>query len=725
MGIESEQPPPIRTDLEITPQHFRGQLSYVVKDPVSLSYYRLGEVEYIVLKCFQEGHDIEHTQHEVKKLTGSEVEAFEVYKYANQLRQSNLLKSKGMGDARRIADQRQEKKKSRFKRFISNYLFMTIPLWDPDETIGKLLPIFRFFFRPFFGLVWLALAAIAVWIMATNFSTLVAEAFSLLSPVNLLILSGVIFFIKFFHELGHAFTCKHFGGEVHAIGPAFLVFQPAMFTETNDAWSLTNKWHRVIVTFSGLGTEIMLAAIAAIIWITSEPGFVKQVAYSTMVAASVHSVLFNANPLLRFDGYYMLMDLVEIPNLRMKASQYLEYLFDRYVLGLHRDPPALDSAPHTYVIYGVLRILYRIIIIVSISFFLYSIFEPLGVFSLISSTYGMIVMPIIKHGKELKQHYQRGKISIKYGLAVLVFFILLGAALFVPITYSVSAPVVFMPETTSTVRAPVTARVDEILVKNGERVEKGQEIARLTNTTLVNRYEQLTHRIDQVDARMRGALERDQAAYQMLVREKNSLENEKNEIASKIDRLTLRAPFDGVIMDVHQTEARLGADRHGFVGLNETENAIELRRFEGSVVRAGTGLMAVGNTGNGSFATYVREYDLSYIGLGDQIDCLFRFNPETRYSAVVGDISAVDVQTIENVGITLADVGFVPVEPTPDGRKRPLVTLYQVNGIPNDSANSIPVGMTGKARINYGEGPWIQFVIQRVVKGLRLRLRAI
>ena len=322
MPIEEQKPPPIRTDLKVLPQYYRGQLNYVVKDPVSLKYYRLGEVEYVVLKCFQKGMGIEQTQQEVKESTGAEIPPTEIYKFANQLRGSFMLKSKGMEDVSRLASHAEKVRKHKLKRLVSNYLFVTIPMWDPDELMEKLLPYFRFFLHPFFFLCWLLLAGTAAWIIFTNFSTLVADAFSLLSGWNLLILSGVVFSVKFVHEMGHALTCKHYGGEVHAIGPAFLVFQPCMFTDTSDAWQFSSKWHRMAVTGAGLISEIFLASIAAIVWLTSDPGFIKQLSYTTMVVCTVHSIMFNATPLLRFDGYYSLSDLVEHPPAAERPKAY-------------------------------------------------------------------------------------------------------------------------------------------------------------------------------------------------------------------------------------------------------------------------------------------------------------------------------------------------------------------------------------------------------------------
>lgn len=726
MSVSAEKPPPIRADLDITPQYYRGQINYVVKDPVTLNYYRLGEVEYIVLKCFQRGMGVEQTQQEVKERIGAEVSALDIYKFANQLRSSNMLKSKGMQDVSRLSRHAEKLRKHKFKRAISNYLFITIPVWDPDELLDKLLPYFRFFLRPFFLLCWLALAAVAAWIIVTNFGTLVADAFSLLSGWNLLILSAVVFSVKLFHEMGHALTCKHFGGEVHAIGPAFLVFQPCMFTDTSDAWQFSSKWARMGVTGAGVFTEIFLASIAAVTWLTSDPGFVKQLSYTTMVVCTVHTLLFNGNPLLRFDGYYILSDLVEVPNLRQKASKYLGYLFDRYLLGIEKDSPVTqDDEAQTLAFYGGLRVLYRIFIVVSIGFFLYSLFEPLGVFMWVTSAYGMILMPIYKHGKELARHYRAGSVKVRYLLVLALILAVVAGLWFMPMDYTVQTPVVVVPKTLSVLRTPVLAEVEEVLVKEGDEVEKGQPLLRLRSPRLVHRIRQLEEELKQTNMRLRKTLGSAPAEHKIHLQEKEKLEKELEDLLSKKERLVIRAPHEGTVLCPHQVEMKSAKPQHQFVDFPGTDASRELSELEGLTLKAGTGVLGVGDTNAVRFQSYVYEYDMAFLSSGDPLKCVLRSRPLETFESRVQGVRPVDVKSIENVGITLADVGHIPVKPGPEGGKKPLVTLYQLRTRLEPNSADLPIGITGKARIVYGRGPAGQFFFSRVVRALRLRLQKV
>ncbi len=710
----------------MVPHYYRGELSYVAKDPVTVSYYRLGEVEYVTLECFRQGMNVEHIQREVKKRTGYEITAIDIYKFANQLRGSSLLKSKGMEDVERLARNRRQARRTKFWQVMSNYLFITIPLWDPDKLLEKLLPYFRFFLNTFVYVLAVVVTGAALWVVMENFAVLVADAFSLLSGWNLLILSMVIFGVKFFHEMGHALTCKHFGGEVHAIGPAFLVFQPCMFTDASDAWLFPSKWDRIGVTLAGIVAELLLAAVAALVWISSDPGLLKQVAYTTMVACSVHTLLFNANPLLRFDGYYILSDLVEIPNLRLKTSRYLGYLFDRYVLGLKATfPTALPGERMTYVVYGVARFLFRMLIFISIGLFLYSIFEPLGVFMGLTSVYGMIVMPMWKRGKELARQYSAGSVKIRYLLVIALALAVLTGIWFIPMPYTIQAPCVVAPAEIAVVRTAVRGKIRQILVESGQRVTKDQPLVEMENPDLVYRAQEVAEEIKAVQARLARALVADPAGYEMQLRQKKKLVEELEELEELIARLVLRAPHGGVLVALHLAEIKLTPSQHAFVQFPNPDDRADLRQFEGTTVAPGTGILGVASTGEFLFETFVYEHDISSLSVGDEMVCMLAADPSREFKSRVLSITPVDVKAIENVGITLADVGYIPVKPSPDGRQEPLITIFMVRSLLQENTENLQWGLTGKAQMTYGAGPMGSFFFGRIVRALRLRLQSL
>lgn len=739
MAITEQQPPPIRQDLEIVPQYYRGELSYLAKDPVTLNYYKLGEVEYIVLKCFQKGMGVEQTQQEVQHKTGVELPSIEIYRFAEQLRSSSLLQSKGMEDVGRLARQKRKNRRQKIKQTLSNYLFITIPLWDPDRVLNRLLPLFRAIVRPVFWIAWAVVTSIALWIIITNFWTLVDDAFSMLSGWNLFILSVVVFSVKFIHEMGHALTCKHFGGEVHAIGPAFLIFQPCMYTDTTDAWLFPSKWDRILVTASGIIIEVLLASVAAIYWITSEPGMAKQVAYTTMMVCSISTVMFNANPLLRFDGYYVLSDLMEIPNLRAKTSLYLTYLFDHYVLGIEKPPPPMErDSTMIFLIYGVARFCYRMFLIVSIGFILYAIFPPLGVIMWATSLYGMLLAPIWQRGKALAQQYRSGGVRVRYVFVVAAGVVLIAGLWLIPIDYIIQAPCVVMPERSSVVRALEDGRLAELRVGIGDTVKVDEILFVMENDELQLRLEQARVRVE-LSEQLRTAAQAqgDAAAMLRYAEDVRKAREEVVEYERRVANLEVRAPHAGVVVSVGRRDVMGVPDAHGFVKPIQAVTSVEPADFLGNTLATGTGVMMVARTDAVRLHMFVPDYDREYIRVpGDDavedgrfaeniVHVMLTSSPGDELQARVISRDEVDVKTIENVGLTLADVGWLPVERDPEtGDMKPLRTLYMVrsNVLQIDG---LPLGVTGKANILYGRGPVGSFYFNRIKRNLGMRMQQV
>jgi putative peptide zinc metalloprotease protein len=466
--------------------------------------------------------------------------------------------------------------------------------------------------------------------------------------------------------------------------------------------------------------------VAAVVWLTSDPGFVKQLSYTTMVVCTVHTLLFNGNPLLRFDGYYILSDLVEIPNMRQKASGYLGYLFDRYLMGIEKDPPAVqEDEKQTLFFYAVLRVIYRIFIIVSIGFFLYSLFEPLGVFMWLTSAYGMVIMPVYRHGRDLARHYRRGAVKVRYMLILGLVLAAVGGLWFMPMDYSVKTPVVVVPETLSVVRTPVLSRVEEVLVEEGQEVEEGETLARLNSPRLLHRVEQVEEELAAARVRLRKTLDEAPAEHKIYEQEEEKLKKELADLQKKVERLTVRAPHDGTVVNVHRLEMKNASPQQDFVEFPTQDASRELSEFAGLTLEAGTGLMAVASAGSIRFQSYVYEYDMSFLSPGDRIKCVLRNLPLKTFESRVEGVRPVDVKSIENVGITLADVGHIPVKPTREGRQKPLVTLYRLRTELESNTSELPVGLTGKARVIYGRGPAGHFFFRQIVRALRLRLQKV
>jgi putative peptide zinc metalloprotease protein len=249
------------------------------------------------------------------------------------------------------------------------------------------------------AVIWLVVVGYGIFLAGLHWTQLTENITDrILAPGNLVILWLVFPFLKAFHEFGHAFAVKVRGGEVHEMGIMLLVFTPIPYVDASAASAFRNKRERVLVGAVGMIVEVFIAALALFLWTSIEPGPVRAVAFNIILIASVSTLLFNGNPLLRYDAYYILADLLEIPNLAQRGIGYIGYLFQRYLLAAKDVEPPF-SAPGErvwFVIYTIAAFFYRIFIFTSIILFIAGKFFFIGVLFACWGIFSMFVMPLGK-----------------------------------------------------------------------------------------------------------------------------------------------------------------------------------------------------------------------------------------------------------------------------------------------------------------------------------------
>jgi putative peptide zinc metalloprotease protein len=492
----------LRSDLSITPQKYEGKTYYVVKDPVSLRYYRFKEQEHFLLGFMDGSRTLDDAQKEYEKrfrperLTLEDLEAF-----AQQLITAGLAQNESPQAGKLLLDQRRKRKRSQLLQAITNVLYIKIPLFDPDVVLTKMLRYLGFVFSIWFFLLSVGVMISAVLLVAIHFDTFRSklpsyhEFFSFKTVVYLWIALGVV---KVIHEFGHGLSCKKFGGEVHEMGLLFLVFSPCLYCNVSDSWTLPSKWKRIIISAAGIYVELVIAAIATWVWWnTPKNPFVNHMALSLMVVCSVSTVVFNANPLMRYDGYYVLADWIEIPNLRERSNRYLTNLFLEHALGVEVQPEPYMALWRRclFVLYAITSWIYRWVITFVILWFLYNWLKPykLGVLSgmlALAALGSMIGWPLFRLCKNI---HRRGRLPdmkpIRVTVTCSIFAALILAAFTIPLPVSrVSAEgvVELEPESWAPVPVPLADSNDHavlaaLYIKDGQRVNKGDILAKFTN----------------------------------------------------------------------------------------------------------------------------------------------------------------------------------------------------------------------------------------------------
>ncbi len=505
----------IRQDLAIAPQKYEGRTYYVVKDPVSLRYYRFKEQEHFLIGLMDGDHTLDDSQKEYEKrfrperLTLEDLESF-----AQQLLTAGLAHNESPQAGKQLFDRRKKRKRSELMQTLTNILYIKVPVFDPDRLLTRMLPYTWFIYTTLFALVSVATMLSAVLLVATHFDTFYEklpgyhEFFSFSTVGYLWVALGIV---KVIHEFGHGLTCKAFGGEVHEMGALFLVFSPCLYCNVSDAWTMPSKWKRILISFAGIYVELIIASIATFIWWnTPAMPFINNLSLSLMVVCSVSTVVFNANPLMRYDGYYILADWLEIPNLRERSNRFLQRLAMEFFLGIEVQPESYMALWRRilFVLYAIISYVYRWVITFSILYFMSRFLKPykLGVISgmlACGAAGSMIGWPLFRMLKNLNK---RGRLPdmkpVRVTLTSIAVACLLLALFLVPLPVSRIRDIGLVqvqPDSIDKVSIDVPNRMPAILrklmVRDGQPVTKGQTLAEFSSLELQNQMlEALTQR---------------------------------------------------------------------------------------------------------------------------------------------------------------------------------------------------------------------------------------
>jgi putative peptide zinc metalloprotease protein len=490
----------LRTDIQIEPHTYEGRTYYVVKDPISLRYYRLKDNENFLLQFLDGKHTLEDAQKAYEKqYRPDRLRLEDLESFAQQLLTAGLAQNESPRAGKLLFERRGKRKRSEWMQTLTNILYIKIPVFDPDKILAVLIRYCWFIFTLWFFALSVGVMLAAVGLVATHFETFQSklpdyhEFFSLKTVVYLWAALGVV---KVIHEFGHGLSCKTFGGEVHEMGALLLCFSPALYCNVSDAWILPNKWHRIIISAAGIYVELIIAAIATFIWWnTPTQPFVNNLALSLMVVCSVSTVVFNANPLMRYDGYYVLADWLEIPNLRERSNKFLTNLFLDHCLGVEVQPEGYMELWRRilFVTYAIVSYVYRWVVTFGILYFFHSFLRPykLEVVSnilTVAAVASMVGWPLYRLGNNI---YRRGRLPDMKRARVLatsaVALAIIGFLCFVPVPISRIRGVGLVqphPDATDVVMVRRSGYLVELKAHAGDHVKQGEVLAKFRDPEL-------------------------------------------------------------------------------------------------------------------------------------------------------------------------------------------------------------------------------------------------
>ena len=567
--------PKMREDLRINVQTYAGETCYVIEDAISSKFFRLGLAEYTLVSLLDGKTTIAEAMGHTASITGadalSERETGTLCKWLLDSQLATTSQSRGAARLSETLDKDMQRKLVGK----ANPIMQKIPLFNPMPFLRPIDWISRAVFSNIAATIWICVVAYGGFRLWANWENFSGGA-NLFSAGNWFWVLVTWVGLKLVHELSHAMACRRFGGNVREAGLVFIVFAPMPYVDVTSSWRMDSKWKRILIAGAGMYAEVFLAAIAAIIWATTFDPLIQQHCVNVIVTATFVTLLFNANPLMRFDGYYMLTDAIEMPNLGTHGRQWTSYFMRRYFMGVQASCPQWPEGKHWVVVsYAVLAFMWRILISVSIALSAELLFHGAGVVLAVGAVALWIGIPAYKSIQTLRQTSQASypRMATITGAIALCLFLLWAV---VPWYSQATVPIVVDYHPTQEIRCGVSGFLNKCHVKVGDHVRQGDLLATLSNREIVLERENLILEIEQSVQRARD-FRHDEAIGAVQVEEKTqaSLQSRLTQIDKQIRSLTLIAPHDGIIAasDIESREgtALSAGDRLMVMGADERE----------------------------------------------------------------------------------------------------------------------------------------------------------
>jgi putative peptide zinc metalloprotease protein len=552
--------PRLAPQVTVQRQRHRGVVWYVLFDPINQRTLRLTPQAWHVVARMDGQHSLQALWDDAAAALGRDAPPQDdLIQLLAQLHEANALLSDAMPDLDELQRRRDRHRREQWQRNLTNPLSIRLRLWDPDAFLTRTLPLVRWLFGRWGALLWLALCVPAAVLAGLHWADLAhgATGDRLLSASSLLTMLLVYPVVKALHELAHAWAAKAGGAEVHDMGLMFLVFAPVPYVDASATAAFPDKRRRALVAAAGMLTELALGALALAVWLAVEPGQVRSLAYSVMLIGGVSTLLFNGNPLLRYDGYFVLCDWIEVPNLAQRSNQFWGWLVKHHGFGLTQAQPPLATPGERWwlALYAPVSFAYRVGITVGIALFLGREYLYIGLGVGLWGLATMLLWPLLKGlhqvvlGPELARQRAR---AVALTAAVLVLGVL--GLVVVPAPLSTYAQGVVWPADNAQLRAAEAGFVARVVAAPGALMHSGDVAVLLANDRLALDRDTAAARVDKQDRSYAVALagasaQRDtghgRVATAVAQQDQRRAQDELDHADGRVQRLVLAARRDG------------------------------------------------------------------------------------------------------------------------------------------------------------------------------------
>jgi putative peptide zinc metalloprotease protein len=723
--------PRLSVHARVTRQNAAGTAWYVVDDPISGEFFRVSEAAYFFVglldgrRTVDQAYDAASVQ--LGDLAPSQRECVDTL---SRLQLHGLLTGDQPLTPEQVRRRQRDASTRRLRTRLGMGLSPSLPLINPEPLLERIAPLTRAVFSRVGLIVWALAVSAGLYAAISNVDRFGSQLSGVLAPSNLLWLGIVFLVLRAWHEFGHACAVKAFGGRCTEVGLIFMALViPFPYCDASASWRFARTAHRVLVGLGGMLFETFLAAIAAIVWAASEPGLVHTIAYNTMIVSGVTTVLFNANPLLRYDGYYILCDLAAAPNLWNRSREMLIFLMERIAFGIPgaRVPAVRDRGEFWLLVsYAALSYPYRFVLLFSIVWLLWTDanYFGLGVVLAIAAAAVWLVWPALK---SLSYLLWSSRLLGRRVRAVSIVAGVLGALVLalgaMPMPAPAYATAVVHPAALQTVRAPEDGFIDAVLVPVGARVEVGQALAILRNPEIEAEVARTTAQHE------RARAEADAAAGSLGTTSGSAGSGGSSAAANAI---VARLVLEQAQRDEARARARLDAltIRATVAGRVATlpGSPSDLASAEGRYARRGTPLFAVADTDAPTLRALVsdREFGRAFDGALDRPTGNGAM--PRAWARVRGDAARVlplritradpaASRTIGEAALTADAGGEILMDPSDPESSRALRPYFLVEMTPEGTHTLIP-GTRARIRFDAGREPLAWQWIRRIRQSL-------
>lgn len=717
-----------RKDLIFSKIERASETSWIAKDPLSLAFVELSPVEFQVIQCFHSAATLYDVREAMEsKFPERSFSFHDIQAMVMGLCGNGLLITSLPGAADRLSSNEKKRRWLLLWKALTNIFAIRLPGIYADKFLTAMYGKLFFLFSPWFFVLTLGVFCYSLLVVFAHWDEFVRKVPQLsffFGLDNLPYLLLVMLMTKSIHELGHGLACKHFKVDCPEIGVMLLFFLPAMYCDTTDSWRLKNKWHRVVIGVAGIYMELILASLAVIIWWNTAENWLHYLAINIVFISSVSTVLFNANPLMRYDGYYVLSDIVEVSNLGSKASQaFWEVVRTRF---LGYEAPNLIPKPRTeiffLVLYAVSSFVYRMTVYCSMVWMVrdtFSMVELKSVAAVLIAIWilGMVFPLLVQFQQFLRKanFQQRPRmefvLSSFIGIAAVVVFLA-----YVPLPTTVWAPITIAPIACQTVSIEDDGLIELGSSEPGHPLNKGAKILRISN---VERDIEVA-RVESEIEKFKGELEILRLSPSISLfggktrgeidAELTKAKRQRDILIEKLRRRDIVASMDGVLISSQN--------------VMETERAeSKLRTLEGTIfdpenkrcfVPQGATLLHVIPRRHISCSFFIDEKNVKRIQKGQRVKILFF---ECRTRIVEGVVMSIANRPVESIPreLSLANGGFIPVDPKSPNVLQPMGAWHEGTIEIDLDCSRLSFRSSGQARIDVGSVTALERVYQTIV----------